>query len=64
MNDMIWHEWHDLTWMTRFDMNNIIWHDSTWFDINDMICHEWHDLTWFTWFDITQHDFTLMTLVT
>jgi hypothetical protein len=35
MNDMIWHEWHDLTWIT-------------WFDMNDMIWHEWHDLTCMT----------------
>jgi hypothetical protein len=37
LNDMIWHEWHDLTWMT-------------WFEMNDMIWHEWHDLKWMTWF--------------
>jgi hypothetical protein len=38
--DMIWHEkWHDLTWITWFDMNYMIW-------------HELHDLTWISWFDI------------
>jgi hypothetical protein len=34
MNDIIGHEWHDLTWITWFDMNNMIW-------------HEWQDLTRF-----------------
>jgi hypothetical protein len=35
---MIWHEWHDLTWMTWFDRNYTN-------DINSMIWHELHDLT-------------------
>jgi hypothetical protein len=70
MNDMIWHEWHDLTCMTWFDMNDMIWHEwqdltwMTWFDMNDMIWHVWLDLTWMTWFDMNDkiwhewHDFT------
>jgi hypothetical protein len=63
----------DLTWMTWFDINDLIWHewhDLTWmtcFDMNYMIWDEWHDLRWMTWFDMNDmiwhewHDFTWMT---
>jgi hypothetical protein len=31
-----WHGWHELTWMTWIDMNDLNW-------------HEWHEFTWITW---------------
>jgi hypothetical protein len=40
MNDMIWHEIHDLTWMTWYEneRHDLTW--MTWFDMNYMIWHE------------------------
>jgi hypothetical protein len=42
MNDIIWHEWHDLT---QFDPNYTNY-------MNSMIWHEFHDLTWIPWSDM------------
>jgi hypothetical protein len=56
MNDMNWHEWHGLTWITWIDSNDMNWHE--W---HESTLHEWHDFAWvtfawMTWTDMTWHE--------
>jgi hypothetical protein len=63
MNNMNWHEWHELTWMTWIDINDMNWHKwheltwMTWIDMNYMNWHECHKFTRITWFDMNDMNF-------